>query len=134
MRLRCARCGGPHVLQDWFHLKERCPTCGWRFEHEEGFFLGSYLLNLCLILAVIFVVCMTFLLVKVALPNTSVWPAVGAGVAAAIVVPVAFYPYSKTLWVAIEIGLGEDDPIEDLEAMLAVTPPPSPDEDDDGDR
>jgi len=123
MRLRCARCGGPHVLSDWFHLEERCPTCGWRFEHEESFFLGAYLLNLCLILTVLFVVCMVFLIVKNVWQSASVVPALVAGVGAAIAVPIGFYPFSKTLWVAIEVSFHEEDPVEELEAMLAVEHP-----------
>ena len=32
LRCRCGRCGGGKVLQGLFRLKERCPTCGYRFK------------------------------------------------------------------------------------------------------
>lgn len=117
-RLRCPRCGGEHILRDWFHLEDRCPSCGWEFERDEGFFLGAYMLNLCMIMSVLFVVCMTFLAVKLAWPSSSVFPALAAGVGAAVVVPIAFYPFSKTLWAAIEVGLGHDDPVAEAEAAI----------------
>lgn len=118
LRLRCTRCGGRGILRDWFHLRERCPTCGWEFEREEDFFYSAYFLNLCLVLSVLFVVCMTFLLVKSAWPSASYIPALLVAVLVAVAVPVAAYPFSKTLWLAIEMAIGEDDPIAEAEAAV----------------
>ena len=41
----CPRCGGGHLFDGWFRMKERCPTCGVRFEREPGFFVGAYFIN-----------------------------------------------------------------------------------------
>lgn len=132
MRLRCARCGGPHVLRDWFHLQDACPTCGHEFERDDAFF-GSYMLGLWLVLFALFVVCMTFLLVKNASPSASVVPPLVAAIIAAIVVPLAFYPFSKTLWVAIEVALVSDDPVAEAEALLAsIRAPAKPGDDKSG--
>ena len=43
---RCPYCGGPGIYEGYFALRERCPSCGVRFEREEGYFLGAYALNL----------------------------------------------------------------------------------------
>lgn len=118
LRLRCTRCGGRGILRDWFHLRERCPTCGWEFEREEDFFYSAYFLNLCLVLSVLFIVCMTFLLVKSAWPSASYIPALVVALLVAMMVPVTAYPFSKTLWLAIEMALGEDDPIAEAEAAV----------------
>jgi hypothetical protein len=107
-------------MQDWFHLRKRCPGCGWEFERVEGAFLGSYLINLCLILTVLFVVCFTFLLVKNAWPSSSYVPALVIALAAAVGVPIFGYPFSKTGWVAIEVGLGGHDLMAEIEAALAA--------------
>ncbi len=112
------------MLRDWFHLRDACPTCGLEFERDDAFF-GSYMLGLCLVLCVLFVVCMVFLLVKNASPSASVVPPLVAAIVAAIVVPLAFYPFSKTLWVAIEVALVSDDPVAEAEALLASTHAPA---------
>jgi len=43
---RCPRCGAGHLFRRWFELRPACPRCGFRFEREEGFFLGAYVINL----------------------------------------------------------------------------------------
>ena len=43
---RCALCGGGRLFSGWVRMAERCPSCGYRFEREEGFFLGAYVMNL----------------------------------------------------------------------------------------
>ena len=48
LRLRCPRCGGGKLFQSWFKLKARCPTCGYKIEREEGFWLGGYVMNTAL--------------------------------------------------------------------------------------
>ena len=39
-RRQCARCGGGDLFVSRYRLRDRCPTCGYRFEREPGFFLG----------------------------------------------------------------------------------------------
>ncbi len=36
-------------------------------------------------------------------PDASLWPIVAGGVVGAVVAPFFFYPWSKTLWVAVEL-------------------------------
>lgn len=43
---RCAACGGGRLSTGWFRMAPTCPRCGYRFEREEGFFLGAYVMNL----------------------------------------------------------------------------------------
>src|SRR5206468_2765022 len=45
---RCPRCGSGHLFSRWFDLAPDCPRCGYRFEREEGFFLGAYVINLAI--------------------------------------------------------------------------------------
>lgn len=130
LRLRCTRCGGRRILRDWFHLQERCPTCGWEFERDADFFYSAYYLNLSIVILALFAVCMVFLVVKSAWPSASYIPALVVALTVAVAVPVAAYPFSKTLWLAIEMALGEDDPVAEAEAaVFAETqdhePPPS---------
>ncbi len=103
---RCARCGSGHLYESWFRMKERCPRCGYRFEREEGFFLGAYVVNLAVAETMLVMLCIVPLIWFLAAnPGQALWPFVAGGVVAAVVAPIAFYPFSRTLWVAFELIL-----------------------------
>jgi hypothetical protein len=38
-------------------------------------------------------------------PEASLWPVIVGGVLAAVVAPFVFYPFSRTIWVALELML-----------------------------
>ena len=101
---RCALCGGGRLFPSWFRMADRCPTCGYYFEREEGFFLGAYVMNLVIAqaLVVLLAVVPTIVLLN-ANPHASLRPVVLGGFLGAVVAPMFFYPWSKTLWVAIEL-------------------------------
>lgn len=101
---RCAVCGGGGLFHSWFRIRDRCPGCGYRFAREEGFWLGAYVMNLAVtegLLALLGVV--PAIIVLAANPEASVVPVMVAGVAAAILGPLAFHPFSRTIWVAVEL-------------------------------
>ena len=106
LRKRCPLCGGGRLFTRWFRMAERCPGCGYRFEREEGFFLGAYVVNLGitegLLLILGIVPCIAFLAAN---PDASLLPIVVSGLAAAILAPLVFYPFSRTLWSAIALIL-----------------------------
>jgi uncharacterized protein (DUF983 family) len=106
---RCARCGSGGLFHRWFTMVERCPRCGYRFEREEGFFLGAYVINLAIGLGM----CIAGIVVGFALirPVPSAG-AIATGTAiAAGVAPIVAYPFTKTVWTAIDMimrsGMGE---------------------------
>ncbi len=47
------------------------------------------------------------------LPDIAVGPIIGVGVGVAIIVPIVFHPFSKTIWCAIDLGF---DPLAPGEA------------------
>ena len=59
----CPRCGGGHLYRGWFRMHDRCPRCGMRFEREEGFFVGAYLINFAIVEVALFVVLMGLIVV-----------------------------------------------------------------------
>lgn len=91
-------------------MRDRCPTCHYLYEREEGFFLGSYAINLGITegLLLIFgvVPCIAILASN---PDASLLPVIIGGGLAAVVAPFAFYPISRTIWVAIELMLRPAD-------------------------
>lgn len=105
LRKRCPRCGGGGLYRTWFQMVERCPTCGFLFEREPGFFVGAYFVNFAITEGLLFVVVMVFLFVKNADNAASVvWPLVVGGVFA-VVAPLIFYPWSRTIWSAIDLAM-----------------------------
>ena len=101
---RCPACGRGRLFTGWFRMADRCPTCAYRFEREEGFFLGAYVMNLVIAqgLVILLAVVPAIVLFNTD-PDASLKPIVAGGALAAVVAPFFFYPWSKTLWVAVEL-------------------------------
>jgi hypothetical protein len=101
---RCPVCGGGRLFTGWFRMADRCPTCAYRFEREEGFFLGAYVMNLVIAQGLVILLAVVPAIVLFnADPDASLKPIVAGGALAAVVAPFFFYPWSKTLWVAVEL-------------------------------
>jgi uncharacterized protein (DUF983 family) len=110
---RCPLCGSAGLFTRWFRMRERCPGCGYRFDREEGFFLGAYVVNLAITegLLIVFAIIPSIVLFA-ANPEMSVRPLIVSGLIAAVLGPLAFYPFSKTLWTAIELIFRPKDATE----------------------
>jgi uncharacterized protein (DUF983 family) len=110
---RCPLCGGGGLFHRWFTIVERCPRCGFRFERIEGHWIGALGINTIVsFVAVIVAVIAAFVATY---QDESAWVAVGAIVATAVVVPLAFYPVSKTLWSAIDLAMRPLEPEDDVD-------------------
>ena len=97
---RCARCGQGRLFRGWFRMAADCPRCGLHFEKEPGYWVGAVAINTIVIGMLFAVVLVAFsaatipdipwvTLLMIELPIMSLGPA-------------AFYPFSKTLWVAVD--------------------------------
>jgi uncharacterized protein (DUF983 family) len=101
MLLRCPRCGGRDVVHLWGRFSDACPTCGHRFESEEGYWLGAVAINTIGAIA-------TFAFLFVGL-TVATWPDVAwnavliVTVAVMALFPIVFYPWAKMLWVALDL-------------------------------
>jgi uncharacterized protein (DUF983 family) len=100
LRKRCPRCGERHIWDGWFTLRMVCPTCGLRFEKEQGGFLGAMALNYAVAVGAWLVVMVVGIVLTV--PVIPVAPLLVASISVLATVPVWFYPRSKTIWAAIE--------------------------------
>jgi uncharacterized protein (DUF983 family) len=120
---RCPRCGGGKLFTNWLTMKARCPRCGMCFEREEGFFLGAFVVNFGVMLVSLAV----FIAVAIAitLPDPPAGKLALIGAAVGIVVPIFFYPMSRTFWSAIDLWMKPLEPaeIESAEAARASTAP-----------
>ena len=102
--LRCPHCGGRGLFRRWVVIAPYCRSCGLLTDRgERDYFIGSYTINfivaeLMIVLAGVIVVLRT-------------WPEVPWGlvqwglIALMIPFPVLTYPFSKTLYLAIDLAL-----------------------------
>ena len=121
---RCPRCGGGKLFTSWLKMKPRCPRCGMCFEREEGFFLGAYVVNFGVMILALAI----FIGVGVALtlPDPPPGKLALGGMAVGILVPILFYPMSRTVWSAIDLIMKPLERREIDEASAATTTPAAP--------
>lgn len=117
---RCPRCGGGRLYQGWFRMKERCPTCGLLFEREPGFFVGAYLINFAIAEGLLFILIMGFVFWKDQHPEAGVAVPVAIAIFLGVFAPLIFYPFSRTIWSALDIGMTPLELEEIVEAADAA--------------
>lgn len=89
------------------------------FEREEGFFLGAFVVNF----GVMLITLALFIGVGVAmtLPDPPPGKLAIGGMVVGVLVPVFFYPMSKTFWSAIDLIMKPLEPQEVDSARTATT-------------
>lgn len=108
-----------------FRMAESCPACGFRFEREPGFWVGAMIVNTILSFGTLLVVFVGGWVLF--------WPDVpwaglmAATVAVAVVVPIAGYPLTKSLWSAIEMSYHRLEPEERSRAAARLEARPGDD-------
>ena len=125
LRLRCPACGGRPMFLSWVRMCPNCPSCGLHFDREPegGYWVGSYTINLMFTEAVFaggFV-----LAVILTWPNPP-WDALLLADAALMVIcPILFFPWSKALFLAIDLTFRPDEPGDFEEPREAALKPRS---------
>lgn len=100
---RCPACGSGGLFLSIFKLKSRCPRCQFDFDREPGWWIGAMVMNIGAAIAAF------GLYLPLALIIT--WPDVPWTLIAVVgcllmaILPIVFYPISKTLWLAMDILL-----------------------------
>ncbi|HUR78620.1 MAG TPA: DUF983 domain-containing protein [Acidimicrobiales bacterium] len=115
-RLRCPRCGGGKLFRNWFKLKQRCPTCGYKFEREAGFWLGGYVMNVVIGEGLLAIYLLVFAAKAISNPDIEFVPWLTGAIVLAVVPPLLFFPFSRTTWMAMDLLLHPLEPWEVAEA------------------
>lgn len=89
-------------------MRRACPRCEWRFEKEEGGYLGAMVLDYVVGIGLWIAVLVVGLVLTV--PDVPVLPLTLVSVAVLVLVPLGFYPRSKTIWAAVEYLTLRSDP------------------------
>jgi len=104
LRLRCPNCGGGGLFLRWVFMRDTCPQCHLFLDRREpDYFIGGYTVNF---VGAEFMIALgalaTILLTWPAVPWTALkWWLIGL----MIPIPILTYPWSKTLWLAIDLVL-----------------------------
>lgn len=84
-------------------MAETCHRCGLKFERIEGHWIGAIGINTIVSFGILLVsLGVSFV---ATLPDIPVVPLMIGHVILAIVVPVVFYPISRTVWTAVDIAM-----------------------------
>jgi hypothetical protein len=98
-------------------MVDDCPRCHLHFEREHGYWAGALAINIGLAGAT-FVVAFGVAL-ALTVPDVPVLPLLAILVPLMIVVPLLGYPFSKTIWVAVDRAfLQHLDPNEQLDEQI----------------
>lgn len=103
--LRCPYCGNGGIFNGWFSLKDQCPTCGVTYAYEDGYFLGSYPVNL---VASALIATLT-VIALIVWSSLSVLEMQIVGVTLAVGLPLLGYPFAMLIWVAIDVTFHPPD-------------------------
>jgi len=116
---RCPRCGGHGAwFTGWFSKLDRCRTCGYRYEREEGFMLGAVAMNTVITFLGILIVLVVGMIVTY--PVIPLVPLISGCVAVAVIVPIVAFPITQTIWAAVELAMRPLAPAEEADAATYV--------------
>jgi uncharacterized protein (DUF983 family) len=107
---RCPICGQGKLFHRWFRMRERCPRCDLRFERIEGHWTGDLGINTVVSFGVLLVT--LFVGIFATYPNVPTVPLLVAAVGVAAIVPFLFFPFSKTIWLALDLMMRPLEPGE----------------------
>ena len=101
LRRRCPICGIGKPFIGWFRMTPTCPHCGYRYEREDGYWVSAMIVNTAVTEAIFGVAFVAVLIAT--LPEVAWAPVLIVGAITNVVVPILFYPLSKTVWVAMDV-------------------------------
>lgn len=123
VRRRCPNCGSQGVFVGYWKLVPHCPTCGHRFMRDPGYWVGAVIFNTALTIIAFLLTFALFLL--------ATWPEVPwdwlapTAIGVTIIVPVLFYPWAQSLWMAYDLYVHPLEPKEEAagQQRLDRSPP-----------
>ncbi len=119
MILRCPWCGSWRTFRKgWFTRVPRCRTCGIRWRREVGFELGAVTINTIVTFGALTLFMVVGFVMTV--PDVPVLPFVVGLMAVGILMPILIYPFTYTIWLAIDLSVHPPDDAELADAAAAV--------------
>lgn len=110
---RCPLCGGGDLFTGWFTMRERCPRCDFPLDRVEGHWLGSLGINTIVSFGALFATVVAG--VVIFYPDIPVLGLMVAVAVVGVVVPLLFFPFSRTIWSAIDLAMRPVEPDDDVD-------------------
>jgi uncharacterized protein (DUF983 family) len=101
LRRSCPTCGYRKIFSTYFKLRESCPRCAYNFSREEGYWVGAIIINTA-VTESLFLLLFIVTIIATA-PDIEWMVLLVIGVATNLILPVIFYPFSKTIWMAFDL-------------------------------
>ena len=102
LQLRCPYCGARRVRDGYFDYKPWCPQCGLRFDRgEDDYWIGGFMLNF--IVGELIAVAAVLGAIAVLWPEVPWRPVLYASLVPAALGPLIAYPFSRNLWLALDL-------------------------------
>jgi uncharacterized protein (DUF983 family) len=101
LRLRCPACGRGRQFRTLFKMNEACSVCGFRFEREQGYFIGSIYINYLTTGLIMIAGCFSlwgFAGIEIG-PQLLWWTLFGLGF------PLLFFRHARSLFMAVDLIL-----------------------------
>ena len=117
-RLRCPRCGIGPLFRGAFRMHEACPHCGFSYEREPGFYLGSIYLNYgatVILTGGLY----AFVVLVLGLSNET---ALATCLAAAVLFPILFFRHARSFLLALDSSVNQDQARQAEDAAADATP------------
>jgi uncharacterized protein (DUF983 family) len=105
LRLCCPRCGARTLFRGWFAMHARCAVCHFRFEREQGYFLGAMYVNYAFTVAIIlggYFVLSQYTHLSLA-QHLVLW------IGLSILCPLLLFRYSRGVWLSLDYLLNPAD-------------------------
>ena len=101
--LRCPQCGSGGLFRRWLLMRDDCPRCDLHFERVEGQWIGAIAMNTILTLVVLLgLIGVGF---GLSYPDSPPPGLLVACLVAAGLGPLFWHPFSRTVWLAIDLAL-----------------------------
>lgn len=102
LRKQCPNCGQKGLFTRWLELTPICPGCQLRTDRgESDYFMGSFVVNF---VVAELLICLGGLVGILATWPDVPWEGLKWGLIAFILpAPAVFYPWAKTIWLAIDL-------------------------------
>lgn len=101
--LRCPRCHRGKVYRSWFSMRRQCPVCALPFEEASGEITGG--MGVSIVVALLFTIVAAGIVGFSSVPLLPAFAAMGVAI---IVFCIAFYPFSRSLWLGIIYLTGDN--------------------------
>jgi uncharacterized protein (DUF983 family) len=98
LKLKCPRCGAGSLYAKPFRMRAHCPSCGLKFEREQGYFVGAIYINYAATIAIAvpgFFILDVFLKLPIG-QQLAIW------VPFAVIFPLLFFHHSRALWLVLD--------------------------------